>query len=162
MDSHFDDLLRGHLGRLFKNERMSIADFQQWFMTAWWEAEEGASESLYSFGSSIEHLLYIWSSGEWSDAAFLQQLQRTARNYYRSEFVERVAPGMAPPHDVVPVSVASLNLTGETPVKLITTGSTGSVFVMVLDRLVGDNVIRRGSSPAQIHQEQLRQVQVVS
>ena len=40
MDSHFDDLLRGHLGRLFKNERMSIAGFQQWFMTAWWEAEE--------------------------------------------------------------------------------------------------------------------------
>lgn len=89
MDSHFEDLLRGHLGRLFKNERMSIADFQQWFMTAWWEAEDGAPESLYSFGSSIEHLLYIWSSEEWNDAAFLLQLQRAARNYYGSEFAEQ-------------------------------------------------------------------------
>ena len=75
MDSQFEDLLRGHLERLFKNEQISIADFQQWFMTAWWEAEDGASESLYELGSRIEHLLYIWSSGEWNDSAFLTELQ---------------------------------------------------------------------------------------
>ena len=85
MDSHFEDLLRGHLERLFKNEPMSIADFQQWFMTAWWEAEDGASESLYAFGSRIEHLLYIWSSGEWNDAAFASHLQQAAQSFYGSQ-----------------------------------------------------------------------------
>lgn len=82
MASQFDDLLRGHLERLFKNEPMSIADFQQWFMTAWWEAEDGASDSLYAFGSRIEHLLYIWSSGEWNDAAVLLRLLSAAQDYY--------------------------------------------------------------------------------
>jgi len=85
MDSHFEDLLRGHLERLFKNEEMSIADFQQWFMTAWWEAEDGASESLFEFGSRIEHLLYMWSSAEWSDAAFASNLQQAAQNFYGSQ-----------------------------------------------------------------------------
>lgn len=74
MDAQFEERLRGHLGRLLKNDNASIADFQQWFTTAWWEAEEGVSDALYDLGSRIEHLLYIWSSGEWSDTAFLTAL----------------------------------------------------------------------------------------
>lgn len=76
MDAQFEDRLRGHLGKLLTNTSVSIADFQQWFMTAWWDAEEGAPDALYELGSRIEHLLFIWSSGEWSDATFLNALAK--------------------------------------------------------------------------------------
>jgi hypothetical protein len=73
MESAFASDLRAHLARLFQEE-LSVAEFRQWFMSAWWSAEISASDSELRLGSRIENLVYILDSDEWSDDQFRASL----------------------------------------------------------------------------------------
>lgn len=154
MDSQFEARLRGHLDRLFKNDRMSIADFQQWFISAWWAAEDGASDALYELGSRIEHLLYIWSSGEWNDTEFRRHLRAAANAYFGNDAVAASGePGSTsdPKSDIPPVLE-----------QRIRTDSAGVAHTLVTDGGVGVGVIRARSSPAQVHWRPLPPARAVS
>ncbi len=78
MECAFESDLRGHLESLFQNEIL-LAEFRQWFMSAWWSAEAAASDSVLRLGSRIENLVYILDSGKWSEEQFRASLaQETA------------------------------------------------------------------------------------
>lgn len=73
MESAFASDLRGHLDKLFQND-LSVAEFRQWFMSAWWSAEVAASDSELLLGSRIENLVFILDSGVWSADQFRASL----------------------------------------------------------------------------------------
>jgi len=83
MESAFASDLRAHLERLFQEE-LSVAEFRQWFMSAWWSAESSASDSELRMGSRIENLVYILDSGEWSDDRFRASLSDETADFLRS------------------------------------------------------------------------------
>ena len=83
MESAFASDLRTHLERLFQEER-SVAEFRQWFMSAWWSAESSTSDSELRMGSRIENLVYILDSGEWSDDRFRASLSEETTDFMRS------------------------------------------------------------------------------
>jgi len=63
---------------------MSVSEFRQWFMSAWWSAEAAASDSELRLGSRIENLVYILDAGEWSDDHFSANLADEAAEFLRS------------------------------------------------------------------------------
>lgn len=69
MDRAFLSELRGQLGNLSQN-RISVSDFRQWFMSAWWDAESEVSDPVFRLGARIENLVYILDSEEWSERSF--------------------------------------------------------------------------------------------
>jgi hypothetical protein len=83
MESAFESDLRGHLESLFQDE-ISVAEFRQWFMSAWWSAEAAASDSALRLGSRIENLIYILDAGEWSADQFRASLSDETANFLRS------------------------------------------------------------------------------
>ncbi len=83
MVSAFESDLRGHLKSVLQN-RMSVSEFRQWFMSAWWSAEAAASDSDLRLGSRIENLIYILDSGEWSEDQFRASLSDEAADFLRS------------------------------------------------------------------------------
>lgn len=91
MESAFASDLRGHLERLFQNE-LSVAEFRQWFMSAWWSAEAAASDSEFRLGSRIENLVYILDAGEWSEDRFRASLSEETADFLRSEHPPTTLP----------------------------------------------------------------------
>jgi hypothetical protein len=83
METAFESDLRRHLESVFQN-RMSVAEFRQWFMSAWWSAETSASDSELRLGSRIENLLYILDAGEWSEDQFCASLSDETADFMRS------------------------------------------------------------------------------
>jgi hypothetical protein len=83
MESACASDMRAHLERLFQEE-LSVTEFRQWFMSAWWSAESSALDSELRIGPRIENLVYILDSGEWSDDRFRASLSEETVEFMRS------------------------------------------------------------------------------
>jgi hypothetical protein len=131
MDDAFASDLRGQLSRLFQN-RISISDFRQWFMRAWWSAEDASSDSIFRLGARIENLLYILDSGEWSDEMFLSALNQETKAFRAMSSNVTLDPSMR-----------------REP--MATTASSGAMYVFQLSPLtknIVDRFVRRETGSA--------------